>query len=67
MAHCRHVPKGYVTNQPDPPLDLARAHASISVCDRPECIREAQRWVAAETNEPASEFIRFGSRSGVSA
>lgn len=63
MAQCRHVPKGIVTNQPDQPLDLTRSHASISVCDRPECIRNAQRWVASETNETASDLIPFGSRS----
>ena len=44
---------GIVTNQPSPVLDLGRAHASTVCCGRPECLRLAKRWVAAETNETA--------------
>lgn len=49
---CNHVRRGRVTNQTGP-YDPSRAHASVAVCDRPECIREGQRYVAGETNETA--------------
>lgn len=70
MAQCRHVkPTGIVTNQnPAQPMDNERAHASRSTCDRPECIRNAQRWVASKTNETAVyhsfDAIRLARRGG---
>lgn len=53
MSPCRHARKGIVTNQPGD-YDPARPHASIQVCDRPECIRRAVSWVAGQTNETAT-------------
>lgn len=52
MALCHHARRGIVTNQPGA-YDPSRPHAAASVCDRPACIREAKRYVAAETNETA--------------
>ena len=49
---CRHARKGIVTNQATG-YDDARPHAATVVCDRAECIRDAQLWVAGLTNETA--------------
>lgn len=55
---CQHKPRGIVTNQPDG-YDPSRAHASISTCDRPECVATSIAWVASKTNETAT-FKAFG-------
>lgn len=52
MRQCTHVPKGYVSNQPDG-YDSTRPHASRSCCDRDKCIATAVQWVVLQTNEPA--------------
>jgi hypothetical protein len=49
---CNHARKGIVTNQPDG-NDPDRPHAARTVCDRPECIAHAIKWVAGHTNETA--------------
>lgn len=51
---------GFVTNQdPNQAYDKTRPIASRTVCEREVCLRNAKRWVAAETNERA-EFYPFG-------
>lgn len=49
---CNHKRKGRVTNQAYG-YDKNRPHASVVVCDRPDCIAKAKSWVAGRTNETA--------------
>lgn len=49
---CKHVRRGYVTNQPDS-YDKNRSHALTTVCDHEACIQDAIEWVQAFTREPA--------------
>jgi hypothetical protein len=49
---CRHARKGIITNQTEG-FDPTRTHAQTSVCDRPECILAAGRWVSGRTGEVA--------------
>jgi hypothetical protein len=48
-----HPPRGIVCNQ-DPwgERDKSRAMASLSTCDRPNCVRSAKRQVRIRTGEP---------------
>lgn len=58
----RHKPTGIMTNQPDG-ADRDRPLASTVVCDRDDCRKRAQQWVAAATNEPAS-YRPFRAKGG---
>lgn len=55
-----HKATGCMTNQPDA-YDSSRSHASVWVCDGPECRRIAQRYIERFTKEPAV-FRPFGKR-----
>lgn len=53
-AWCKanHNRTGIVTNQPDG-YDSTRSHCSVTICDRPECLAKAIKYVAGNTNETA--------------
>lgn len=52
---CSHEREGVVTNQPGVSRpDLSRPFSSMATCGRGDCIKAAQRWVAAGTNESAT-------------
>lgn len=58
-AWCKtgHERAGLVTNQdPDQPYDEDEPHTMVSVCDRPECIAKATKYVAGNTNRQATFY-----------
>lgn len=55
MSVCTHHPKtGVVTSDPqNVPLLNGGSYAKVPVCDLPECIDEATKWVQRMSHKPA--------------
>ena len=53
-CHANHNRTGLVSNQDRNNFDTKHTLSSVSVCDRPECIAKAIKYVAGQANETAT-------------